>query len=110
MTYVIPHLEFAVAAWNPYLKQDISTLEKVQQRATKMSSAIKTKNYEERLKFLGLKTLKDRRERGDLIQKFKIENGYDIINWCNLPQTLSQRINRRTQYKRGITKKLCPKI
>ena len=29
-TYIRPHLEYASAAWNPHLQQDINTLEKVQ--------------------------------------------------------------------------------
>ena len=37
-TYIRPHLEFAVAAWNPYLKNDIETLERVQHRSTKTPS------------------------------------------------------------------------
>ena len=53
-TYVRPHLEFAVAAWNPYLKKDINTLEKVQQRATKISPAIKNLSYDNRLQALKL--------------------------------------------------------
>ena len=36
-TYVRPHLEFAIAAWNPYLKKDINLIEKVQRRDTKVS-------------------------------------------------------------------------
>ena len=32
-TYIRPHMEFAVQAWNPYLKKDIDCLEKIQHRA-----------------------------------------------------------------------------
>ena len=63
-TYVRPHLEFAVSAWNPYLKKDIETLEKVQRRATRISPAIKNLTYENRLEALKLTTLKKRRIRG----------------------------------------------
>ena len=28
-TYIRPHMEFAVQAWNPYLKKDIECLEKI---------------------------------------------------------------------------------
>ena len=34
-TYVTPHLEFAVPAWNPWLRKDLATLEKVQMKFVK---------------------------------------------------------------------------
>ena len=34
--YVRPQLEFAVAAWNPYQRGDISLLERVQRRVTRV--------------------------------------------------------------------------
>ena len=68
---VRPLLEYCIQAFNPYLKRDIDTLEKVQRRATKMVSGLKKVPYEERLKRLNLTTLKTRRIRGDLIEVFK---------------------------------------
>ena len=103
-TYVRPQLEFAVSAWNPYLKKDISTLEKVQQRATKVSPAIKNLIYENRLQALKLTTLEKRRTRGDLIQKFKIEKKLDIIEWENPPVIAPPRSGRRGQHKRELIK------
>ena len=103
-TYVRPHLEFAVSAWNPYLKKDINTLEKVQRRATKISPTIKNLTYENRLQALKLTTLEKRRIRGDLIQKFKIEKKLDIIEWENPPNVALPRSGRRGQHKREITK------
>ena len=78
-TYVRSHLEFAVAAWNPYLKKDINLIEKVQKRATKVSPAIRHLTYEKRLVNLNLTTLETRRTRGDLIQKYKIDKKLEII-------------------------------
>ena len=76
-TYVRPLLESSVQAWNPWLRQDIDRIEKVQRRATKLVSGIGSMSYEARLDFCGLTTLEQRRVRGDLIQCFKILNGFD---------------------------------
>ena len=73
-SYVRPLLEFAIPVWNPYQKSDISKLESVQHRATKIAHGLKSKNYEERCKFLNLTNLGERRTREDLIQKYKIKN------------------------------------
>ena len=43
------------------------------------------KIYEDRLKASKLTTLRERRIRGDLIQQFKIINGFDKVNWHNKP-------------------------
>ena len=61
-TIVRPHLEYCIQAWRPYRKKDIDTLERIQRRATKMT------------------TLETRRLRGDQIEIFKILNGYENID------------------------------
>ena len=77
-TFIRPHLEFAVAAWNPYQKGDIDRLEKVQRRATRLIPAIRELPYEARLKIMGLSPLVLRR---DLIQTYKILHGHGQVNW-----------------------------
>jgi len=47
-------------------------VEKIQCRATKMVYELKDTAYHDRLKFLGLLSLENRRLRGDLIEVFKI--------------------------------------
>ena len=45
--------------------------------ATKMVLELRELTYKDRLKEMGLPTLQDRRERGDLITLFKIVNGIE---------------------------------
>ncbi len=81
LTFVRPHLEYAVSAWCPYVKKDIAVLEAVQKRATKLVSSLRHLPYEQRLEALGLTTLVKRRERADMIEQFKISNGLSKVNW-----------------------------
>ena len=72
------HLESSVSVWSPYLERDVKQMENVQMRATKMIPETKNLNYEERLRLLKLPTLVYRRQRGDLIELYKMTNGvYD---------------------------------
>jgi len=65
------HLEYANSVWYPKRKTDVSKLERVQKRATKLISELSNKPYRERLKILHLPTVKYRRYRGDMIELFK---------------------------------------
>ena len=78
-TFVRPRLEHAVAAWSPWLESDIKSLEKIQERLIKMVSDVRGNTYEEKLKDAGLTTLKERRERGDAIQTFKVLKGFSKV-------------------------------
>ncbi|CAF1062084.1 unnamed protein product, partial [Brachionus calyciflorus] len=69
---VRPHLEYAVSVWCPSFKSDISILDKVQRRATKLVKSIKDEPYDWRLNFLNLQNLEERGVRGDLIQMYKL--------------------------------------
>ncbi|BHF82677.1 hypothetical protein SprV_0802581600 [Sparganum proliferum] len=75
-TFVRPQLEFAIQAWKPWTSKDLSILEKVQRRATKLVSGQGSLPYETRLSNLGLFPLSYRQLRGDLIQTFRILRGH----------------------------------
>ena len=62
----------------PHKMKDIEKVEGVQRRATKLLPGMKEKTYGERLRILGLPTLRHRLIRGDMIETYKILHGiYD---------------------------------
>ena len=80
---VRPHAEFSIyhGPWSPHFKKDIEAIEKIQHRCTRLLPRMKHLSYENRLIKLNLTTLERRRERGDIIQTYKIMHGLsDVIN------------------------------
>ncbi|KAF4531054.1 hypothetical protein B566_EDAN019067 [Ephemera danica] len=67
-----PHLEINIQAYSPFLRRDITLLEKVQRRATKRVVGLQELSYPNRLKTLNLFSLEHRRLRGDMILTHKI--------------------------------------
>ena len=55
-------------------------LEAMQSKATAMVQGMRHKNSEERRKALGLMTLAQRRDRGDMVEVYKILNGHTRID------------------------------
>ena len=79
-TYIRPKLEYCSQAWSPWTVADREALEKVQRRAVGMVTTLpKDMRYEEKLELLGLSTLEERRERGDMIQMYRSLGGQDTV-------------------------------
>ena len=49
-SFVRPHLEYACAVWSPFLKKNITAIENVQRRGTKLIDGFFNLTYDERLK------------------------------------------------------------
>ena len=69
-----------MTACPPDSAADAKLLERVQAKATALVHGLKGLNAEERRKELGLMTLEERRERGDLMEVFKILKGLTRID------------------------------
>jgi hypothetical protein len=89
-----PHLEFAVPVWSPYLEGDINELENLQKRVLKWPNFKQKMTYKQKVRNIGLITLKDRRLRGDLIQLFKWFNGIERITPDSIPKFKVNSITR----------------
>ncbi len=72
ISLIRPHLEYAVQFWLPHHAKDITKLEAVQRRSTKMIPSLRNESFEERLARLNLFSLEKCRLQGKLIECFKI--------------------------------------
>ena len=100
---VRPHLDYCIQAWRPFLKKDIEIMEKVQRRFTRMIEGLKLLPYEERLRKINLTTLETRRIRADMIEVYKIFQGYeglDIKDFFELNRDGNKRSHRYKLYKK----------
>ena len=84
VTYVRPILEYATVIWSPYHIGEIAKLEYVQRRFTKRLVGMRYMTYSDRINFLELDSLEERRLRFDLMFAYKILFGLVNVNWCNM--------------------------
>ena len=71
---------YCVPIWCPYLVRNVKVLEKVQKWGTKLVKGHEQLSNDQRLKSLGIYTLFCLHQHADLIEVFKILNGYYGIN------------------------------
>ena len=76
--YVRLHLEYCIQFWTPINMKDADMLKELQRRAIKIIPSLRNL-YKERLKRLGMFSLRHRRFR-DMIEVFKMIHGIDKVN------------------------------
>ena len=84
---VRPHLEYGHTVWPLNYKTDLTLVENVQHRATKLVPALKDLEYPDRLKQLDLPSMAYRRCRGDMIEAYKYMHGQYNVDVSFLPRT-----------------------
>ncbi len=94
---VRPLLEYAPTVWDPYTKQGISQVEKVQRRGARyvLNRHRNRSSPTEMLQELGWTSLEDRRRHQRLVMLYKINHGLVAID-ANQYMTPATRISRRS--------------
>ena len=62
----------------------------MQRRFTKIPSNLRKRQLSERIENMNLMNHKNRRQRGELIQQFKLVNDLDRVNWHVEPQIIAK--------------------
>eukprot|EP00061_Rhincodon_typus_P009495 g33052.t1 len=75
--FVRPLLMYWVQFCSPCSRKDITKLDRVQKRFTRMLPGLESMSYREKLDRLGLFSLDSKRLRGDLIEVYKIMRSID---------------------------------
>ena len=73
-SFIRPHLDYATAAWDPFLKKDIELIENVQKFALRVCTKSWDSNYSSLLQTSHLPSLQTRRLHTKLCNLFKITN------------------------------------
>jgi len=107
-TLVRLHLECCVSVWSSHYTKDKELLERVQHRFTRIIKEVRDKDYLDRLKELNLWTLKERRNRADLIELFKIYKGFTTVPFQSL-FTLDCNNNGTRSHLAKLSKPGCQK-
>jgi Reverse transcriptase (RNA-dependent DNA polymerase)/Endonuclease-reverse transcriptase len=101
LRYVRPHLEFSSQAWSPWMAKDVQVLERVQKRAVNMITGLTSLTYEEKLKELGIQSLKDRRTEADVVLAYKVVHGKCSVASDCWPKLQNERGNNAAHVTRA---------
>ena len=76
LSFVRPHLEYAVPVWDPHCLSHVNTLERVQKFSLRMIHRAWKEDYDILLQRSGLQSLSDRRKYLKLCYLFQVMNGH----------------------------------
>ena len=89
ITYVRPHLEYAVSGWDPHLTKHITRIEKIQKFACRIALHSWSQDYSSMLTSLSLQSLQTRRLYLKLTLFYNLYHNYSYFP-PPLPITISQ--------------------
>ena len=96
---VCPIHEYCSSVWFPLNKRERARIEKVQRRATKLVPYLRHLPYQQRMQRLQLPSLQFRRDRGDLINTFRIVKNIDNITPSHFFAFSRYNTTRQHQHK-----------
>ena len=105
LSLVRPLLEYCVQAWSPYQSGDITLLENVQRRATRIVSGTTGMSYQQRLNYLELPSLEERRTRGDMILTYRLLSGEEGIDYRKFFKLSDEHYVLREQHSKKLARK-----
>ena len=79
-TYIRPTLETNTVVFSPHTIECVDILERVQRRFTKYLPGLWDMSYADRMKFLGIKSLEERRIFFDIMFLYKVITGHTNLN------------------------------
>ena len=98
-SFVRPHLEFCIQAFNSGLVCDLSLLDKVQRRSSKFVPCLRNSTFEVRSARLDLFPLDYRRIRGDLILTFTLFLNNQVERFFSIGNSQTLRGHSKKLYK-----------
>jgi len=109
---VRPQLGYGNAAWRPVYNKDITLLENIQRRSTKLVPSLHDREYADRLKQWKLPGLHYCRTRGDMIELHNHTHDMYRIDakYIKLDQSQTTRVHSFKLVKERVTKRVRQKV
>ena len=98
LSFVSPHLEYAVPVWDPHCSNHVQTLERVQKFALKMCYKAWKDDYDSLLTRSGLQSLNERRKYLKLYYLYQIIHGHFSCTTSPVYRDLKRQLRNSSQH------------